>query len=477
MSRRVVVIGGGVAGLAAAQALSSAQDGPQVTLLESSERVGGRIRTVPFGGVRLDVGPDALLSRAPGGVELCRSLGLGDELVPCADGGAYIWSRGRLRRLPAGLLAGLPAGPGDLLRSRILSPAGVGRASLDFVLPANAPHGDEAIGALVRRRLGAQVLDRLIDPLLGGINAGHCDDLSVAAGAPYLATAARANRSLVRGMRATMPSPPGGGESVAPRPPVFLSLRGGLETLVGALTEALAGTDVRVNTAVRAVERAGDGLVVILDSGERLDADGVVLAAPAAGAAEVVRGAAPAAAGELAGIRTASVALVALAYPHDAVPALDGTGFLVARDEDLDITACTWATAKWPHLAAGATHTIIKCSLGRAGEDAVVDEPDDALIARARRALERTMGITQAPADALVVRHHDAFPQYAVGHLDRVARIEDELAAALPGLQVAGNSYRGVGVPACITSGRAAAERLLQAAPAPAPHPQELNSR
>ena len=476
MSRRVVIVGGGVAGLAAAQALSGAQDAPQVTLLEGSGRVGGRIRSVPFGGVSLDVGPDALLSRAPGGVELCRSLGLGDELVPCADGGAFIWSRGTLRRLPAGLLAGLPAGPGELLRSRILSPAGIGRAGLDFVLPANAPEGDEAIGALVRRRLGAQVLDRLIDPLLGGINAGHCDDLSVAAGAPYLATAARANRSLVRGLRATMPSPPGGGKGIA-RPPVFLSLRGGLERLVGALTDALAGTDVRVNTAVRAIERSGGGLVVVLDSGERLDADGVVLATPAASAAEVVRSAAPAAAEQLAGISTASVALVALAYTHDAVPALDGTGFLVARDEDLGITACTWATAKWPHLAEDATHTILKCSLGRAGEDGVVDEPDDALIARARRALKRTMKITEAPADTLVVRHRDAFPQYAVGHLDRVARIEDELAAVLPGLQVAGNSYRGVGVPACITSGRTAAERLLQAAPAPAPHPQELNSR
>jgi len=473
MSRRVVIVGGGVAGLAAAQALSAADDAPQVTLLEGSERVGGRIRTVPFGGVQLDVGPDALLSRAPGGVELCRSLGLGDELVPCADGGAFVWSRGKLRRLPAGLLAGLPAGPGELLRSRILSPAGLGRAGLDLVLPGNAPAGDEAIGALVRRRLGGQVLDRLIDPLLGGINAGHCDDLSVAAGAPYLATAARANRSLVRGLRSTMPSPPSG----APRPPAFLTLRGGLERLAGALAEQIEGVDVRVNTPVLRIERAGGGLVVVLQSGERLDADGVVLALPAGPAAEVVRAAAPVAADELAGIRTASVALVALAYPHEAVPPLDGTGFLVARDEDLDITACTWATAKWPHLAEGATHTILKCSLGRAGEDAVVREPDDALIARARRALERTMKISQAPADAIVVRHLDAFPQYAVGHLDRVTRIEEDLQAALPGLAVAGNAYRGVGVPACITSGRAAAERLLQAAPAPAPHPQELNSR
>lgn len=457
MSRHVVVIGGGIAGLAAAQALSAAANAPQITLLEASERVGGRIRTVPFGGVDLDVGPEALLSRAPGGVDTCRSLGLGDDLVPCTDGGAFVWSRGALRRLPAGLLAGLPAGPGELVRSRILSPAGLGRAGLDFVLPDDAPAGDEAIGALVRRRLGGQVLDRLIDPLLGGINAGHCDELSVAAGAPYLAAAARANRSLVRGLRATMPSPPPG----AARAPVFLSLRGGLERFVGALTDALEGADVRVNAAATSVERTDGGLVVELGSGERLAAHGVVLATPAARAADVVRCAAPAAANELDGIRCASVALVALAYPRDAGPALNGTGFLVARDEDLEITACTWVTAKWPHVAEGATHAILKCSLGRAGEDAVVDQPDAELIARARRALARTMKLETEPADALVVRHHDAFPQYAVGHLDRVARIEDSLAFSLPGLAVAGNSYRGVGVPSCITSGRTAAERLL----------------
>ena len=303
------------------------------------------------------------------------------------------------------------------------------------------------------------MLDRLIDPLLGGINAGHCDDLSVAAGAPYLATAARANRSLVRGLRATMPAPPPG----AARPPVFFGLRGGLERLVGALTAALEDADVRAGVSVASVERAGGGLVVVLESGERLEADGVVLATPAARAADVVRPAAPAAARELAGIRSASVALVALAYPYAALPALEGTGFLVARDEDLEITACTWATAKWPHLAEGATHAILKCSLGRAGEDAVVDRPDADLIARARRAVARTMGLRTAPADALVMRHHDAFPQYAVGHLERVARIEEHLGAALPGLVVAGGAYRGVGVPSCITSGRAAAERLLGA--------------
>ena len=468
MSRHVVIVGAGIAGLAAAHELLGAPDAPQVTILEASERAGGRIRSLPFAGVELDVGPDALLTRAPGAVDLCRELGLGDDLVPASDAAAFIWSRGALRPLPAGLLAGLPAGPGELVRSRILSPTGFLRAGMDFVLPGDAPEGDEAIGALVRRRLGGQVLERLIDPLLGGINAGHCDELSVAAGAPHLGAAARANRSLIRGLRETVPAPPPG----AKRPPMFLSLRGGLERIVTTLTGELADAELRLRTPVAAIERGERGTVVVLASGERIEADGVVLAAPAGPAADVVRSAAPAAADELDGIRTASVALVALAYPREATSIPPGTGFLVARDEQLDITACTWATSKWPHLAESATHAIFKCSFGRAGEDAVVDLPDEQLVARARNAMARTMGLDTPPADTLVVRHRDAFPQYAVGHLDRVARIEDELAAALPGLAVAGNAYRGVGVPSCITSGRAAAQRLLGQWTAAAAQPQ-----
>jgi len=467
VSRHVVIVGAGIAGLAAAHELLGAPDPPQVTILEASDRAGGRIRSVRFAGVALDVGPDALLTRAPGAVDLCRELGLGDDLVPASDAGAFIWTRGALRPLPAGLLAGLPAGPGELLRSRILSATGLVRAGMDLVLPANAPRGDgdEAIGALVRRRLGGQVLERLIDPLLGGINAGHCDALSVAAGAPHLGAAARANRSLIRGLRATVPAPPPG----AARPPMFLSVRGGLERLVAALTTELGDADLRLDAPVARIERAERGALVVLASGERIEADGVVLATPAGPAAGVVRTAAPAAAAELDGIRTASVALVALAYPREQASVPAGTGFLVARDEQLAITACTWATAKWPHLAEGSTHAIFKCSFGRAGEDDVVDLPDAELVARARAALAQTMGLREAPAETLVVRHHDAFPQYAVGHLERVARIEDALDAALPALAVAGSPYRGVGVPSCVTSGRAAARRLLglwSAAPA-----------
>lgn len=456
MRAHVVVIGGGIAGLAAAHALASAPDRPHVTLLEAGERLGGLIGTVAFAGTRVDMGPDAMLARAPGGIALCRELGLGDDLVAPAQGPAYVFSRGRLRALPAGLLAGLPAGPRALVRSRILSPAGIARAGMDLVLPGRAPEGDESIGALVRRRLGDQVLDRLIDPLLGGINAGRCDDLSVTAAAPYLAAAARADRSLVRGLRRTIPAPP----PDAPPAPVFLTLRGGLAGLTEALAASLGDADVRLGESVTDLLPAAGGLRVALSSGELLDADGAVLAVPATAAAGILRAAVPGAAAELAQVRSASVAVVALAYPREQVSAPPGSGFVVARDESAAITACTWVTAKWPHLDAGPL-AVLKCSLGRAGEGDVVGLSDDELVALAGRDLERIMGLGAAPHEALVVRHRDALPQYAVGHPELVDRAEAAVAGAVPRLELAGSAYRGVGLPSCIGSGRAAAERLL----------------
>ena len=453
---RVVVIGGGIAGLAAAHRISADAPGTEVVVLEASGRLGGRITTMPFAGVQLDMGPDALLSRAPGGIALCRELGLGDELVAPAPGPAYVWSRGRLRPMPAGLLAGLPAGPGELLRSRILSPRGVARAGLDMVLPRGAVPEDETIGALVRRRMGAQVLDRLIDPLLGGINAGSCDELSARAAAPQIAAAAAADRSLVRGLRKSVPKAPPG----ATPAPMFLTVRGGLGRLVGALVEH-TNAELRTAAQVDAIVPAGDGLEVVLDGGEALAADGVVLAVPAHAAACILRDQAPVAAYELCGISSASVAVVALAYPRDAVRTPPGSGFVVARDEELGITACTWASAKWPHLGNGPL-SIVKCSIGRAADGtAEVDRDDDELIAIARRELARTLGLTTEPAQALVVRHPQALPQYEVGHVDRIAAARRAVKQVLPGVELAGNAYGGVGLPSCISGAHAAAERVL----------------
>ena len=458
MNHQVVVIGGGIAGLAAAHRLATADPSLEVTLLESGHRLGGRIRTVDFAGIPLDVGPEALLARMPAAISLCRELGLGHDLVAPAPGPAYVWSRRALRPLPPGLLAGMPGGVGSLLASRILSPAGLLRAGLDLVMPGRGPDADESVGELVRRRLGGQVLERLIDPLLGGIHAGECDGLSVRAVAPHLAAAASKRHSLLRGLRANA-SGGGGGEPG----PTFLTLRGGLEQLVATLAHVLAetGVDVRLSTPVTALEQdIGGGTRIQLAGGDAITADAVVLAAPAGAAVQLLAHASPAAAAPLAAVRSASVAVVALAYLKKSVVAPPGSGFLVARDESLPITACTWTTAKWEHLADNDL-AVMKCSIGRIGDDEVLARSDEELIELARSSLDRTLHLRSVPVRTLVVRHDAALPQYAVGHLERVAEIEAALARDLPGVALAGNAYRGAGVPSCIAGGQAAADGIL----------------
>lgn len=435
----VAVVGGGIAGLTAAWDLARA--GWAVTVLEADDRLGGKVRTEPFAGVDLDLGPDAFLARRPEAIDLCAELGLDDQLVAPATTAASVWSRGRLRRLPEGLVLGVPADAIALARSRVLSPLGTARAAIEPLLPGRPLSADEdvAVGALARRRLGTEAASRLVDPLLGGINAGDTDRLSVDAVAPQLAAAARRSRSLVRGVRAT------GGSAGAG--PVFLTLPGGLGRLVDVLAAGLAnlGVDVRTGAPVHDLTP--------------LDADGVVLAVPAHAAAPLLRPLVPEAAAGLADIEHASVALVALAYPSEALPPLPGSGFLVPRTEGRLMTACSWSSSKWPHLAAPG-QTILRLSAGRAGDGRAPAMDDDDLVARLGTELRAAMGVTAAPTAVRVARWPNGFPQYAPGHLDRMAAVRTLLDERLPGVALAGAALGGVGLPACIASGRAAARRL-----------------
>jgi oxygen-dependent protoporphyrinogen oxidase len=420
VSRHVVVVGGGIAGLTAAL---RSQEHARVALVEAADRVGGKIRTEEVAGRPLDVGAEALLTRTPAAIDLCRELGL--PLVAQASDQAYVWTD-RLRPLPPRLLAGAPGASRALVQSGILSPLGLARASLDLVIPARRPHEDVSIGALVRGRLGDEVLERLIDPLLGGIHAGSCDELSVRATAPQLEMALQKRRSLVRGLRAIAP-PPGG--------PLFMGLEGGLETLVHAIAERL--DDVRAGTPARAVAPLpGGGLQVDLTSGESLEADHVIVALPSYAAAELL--------GFEDTIRYQSVATIALSYPLQELP--PGSGFLVPRGRTL--TACTWSSQKWAHLA-GET-TLLKCSTKR------TELADEELIAAVRGELAQA-GVRGEPQEARVFRFERALPQYTVGHRERVRYIEERLPA---GVRLCGAAYHGVGVAACVQDGAAAAAEL-----------------
>jgi len=452
----LVVVGGGFAGLVAAR--DAAIAGASVTVVDP-DQLGGKVRSSAFDGGELDEAADAFLARVPEGVDLCRALGLEGDLVSPTERRAHVWSRGRLRRLPEAQLLGVPTDLDELADSEILSPEGTRRVEGDLTTPLTAPAGDTSIGGVVRDRLGDEALERLVDPLVGGINAGDTDQLSLAATVPQLDAALRSGRSsLIEACRAQR-------ASVADTSaPVFFAPRAGMGALVAALVGDLEARGVTVERD-RVVGLEADGVRwrVALDGGATRTADGLVLALPARPAADLVRPHAARAATLLAAIPYASVAMVSLAVRREAVDrALDASGFLVPRVEGRTVTACSWTSAKWPHLAGDGTFWL-RASVGRDGDEAALALPDDGLVAAVLADLADLMELHGPPVDARVTRWHRSFPQYRPGHLDRVAAIDAELAAATPTLVVAGAALRGLGVPACIRQGADATRRVLAA--------------
>jgi oxygen-dependent protoporphyrinogen oxidase len=368
-----------------------------------------------------------------------------------------VWSHGALRPLPSAQVLGVPTDLDELAASEILSPDGLEQARRELTIPLVAPEGDVAIGELLRARLGDEVAERLVDPLVGGINAGDTDQLSLDATVPQLATAARSGaRSLIEACRAQR-------AAVAdPSAPVFFAPRGGMGALVAAVLEdaARAGVDVVTSRAV-GLERERQGWRVALEGGRALAADGVVLATPAGPSAGFLRPHAPRAAEQLAAIPYASVALVALAVERSGIDReLDGSGYLVPRVEGRTITACSWTTAKWSHLGDADT-AWLRASVGRDGDDRALGLGDQELVAAVLADLAATMALRGEPVEVRVTRWPGSFPQYRVGHLDRVDAIDADLATATPTIVAAGAAFRGLGVPACIRQGRAAARRLV----------------
>lgn len=452
---RIVVVGGGITGLAAAWEV---RDDAEVMVFEAASRVGGKVETIDFAGRRMDTGPDAFIARVPHGLRLAGELGLGGDLVSPATGEAAVWVRDRLRTLPAGLVLGVPSALRPLARSGIVSPVGVVRAALDLVLPATSVADDIGVGHLVRRRMGAQVHERLADALLGGINAGRSEDLSIDAGAPQLAAVARRSRSLLRGLarsRANAPALPG---------PVFRSVRGGMDRMIDRLVDGLgaAGARFALGAAVEAIEPRPGGGYRVLAAGIEHEADGVIVTVPAPVAATLLAPLAAEAASALRSIDYSSVALTLLVYPASAFPRpYTGSGYLVPRVEGRLTTAVSWTSSKWPELAR-PDDIVLRVSAGRWRDERALELDDDALVSALHDELmAATGGRAAAPTSAHVRRWMAGFPQYRPGHLGLADRIDASIRAAAPALEVAGAAYRGLGLPACIDQGRTAARRLV----------------
>jgi protoporphyrinogen/coproporphyrinogen III oxidase len=449
----LAVVGAGISGLAAAW--EGLRRGGRVVVLDAGDRPGGKVRTSPLAGVDLDEAADAFLARVPEAVDLCAELGLDAELVSPASGTAYVWWDGALRRLPPEQLLGVPVDLDAVAESGLLSPAGVERARQDLTLGEDRPGGDETVGALIRRRLGDEVHERLVAPLVGSIYAGDCDRLSLQVSAAQLAAARDRDPddpSLVRAAAALRAA------AVDTGRPVFLAPRGGVGRVIAALADAL-GDDLRTGCEVTAVTPSGAGFAI---EPAGVVADAVVVAAPAFATGPILSPLAPEAGAFLTGIDTASVALVALAVPRDGIDCdMDGSGFLVPHGAGLTITACSWVTSKWAHLGVDPALALLRASVGRDGDDRAVTLPDDALVTAVLDDLATTMGVKAPPAEVRLTRWPRSFPQPRPGHLAAVASAEAAVARVAPRLAVTGAWARGVGIPACVRGARAAAAQVL----------------
>jgi protoporphyrinogen/coproporphyrinogen III oxidase len=457
---KTVIVGGGIAGLATAFYLQ--QSGSvDYMLIECSQRWGGKITSANHDGFIVEGGPDSFITQKTAALDLCKRLGLVDRLVGSSTGKqatTYVWNRGRLHPMPEGMMLMAPTMLLPFLRSRLISWRGKLRMGMEFLVPRLSGDRDESLADFVRRRMGAEALNKIAGPLMGGIHAADPEKLSLKSTFPMFQDMERKHGSLLRGMLKRPKRSPAAGS----RPtPMFMSLLGGLQQLSDALVAQIPGDKLRNNCCVLTVSPHGNRYKVTLSDGGTILADNIVFATPAYVTADLVQQIDPMLASRLRAIRYVSTATVSLGFKRSDLPhPMPGAGFIVPKGEGRQITACSWSSQKFNHRAPDDS-ILLRVFVGGALAEDLAEQDDAALIELARNEVRTIMGITAAPAMTQAFRWHKANPQYDLGHGPRVAEIEQAL-ATFPGLYVAGAAYHGAGLPDCIQSGMTAARSIAE---------------
>jgi oxygen-dependent protoporphyrinogen oxidase len=467
--KKIIIVGGGISGLSAAfyaQKYFQEKGMPvDITLLEQSNKLGGKIQTLHRDGFVIEKGPDSFLARKMPIIDLSKDLGIEQEFVgtnPDAKK-TYILHKGKLHRMPPGLILGIPTEVLPFLQTGLISVWGKARAAMDLILPRRTASTDESLGHFLERRLGKEVVSHIAEPLLAGIYAGDTRTLSLQATFPQFGEVEKKYRSLILGMLASKkkaPQPSGIPEIA--KNSMFITYKQGLSTLVETLVDKLeqAQVSLKTNQHVTRVNKNASGYEILLENQEALEADSIIFAIPPT-VSSTLLASHTSKAKELESVRYVSVANVIMAFDRDQIThKLDGSGFVVPRKEGRYITACTWTSSKWLHTAPEGK-VMLRCYVGRSGDEEIVNQSDGDLIKKVQHDLKELMGIDTAPSFYEITRWPSSMPQYPLGHVQRIKEIREELSSTMPGVLLTGSGYHGVGIPDCVRQGKEAAADAL----------------
>lgn len=460
--KQIVIIGGGITGLTAAYYLQKEVRENHlpytVKLIEASHRLGGQMQTYKKDGYLIERGPDSFLETKEKAIVLANEVGMANRLVHNIPGTTYILANDQLHTIPGGSVMGIPTEIGPFMTTKLFSIPGKLRAAADLILPRSHAENDQSLGGFFRRRLGDEVVENLIEPLLSGIYAGDIDKMSLMTLFPHFQQVEKKYRSLIIGMKKSTPPRPK--ESPKKNKGAFLAFETGLQSFADAITAKLETDSIKLGFRVEKVRKKLKGYEIELNGGEVLAADSIILAVPHQTVYHIFP--------EyeffqmFKGVPSTSVATIALGFSKEAVKKdIEGTGFLISRNSDYTITSCTWLHKKWPHTTPDGK-VLLRCFVGRTGGEAIVDLSDDQIVANVLADLSKTISITTDPELAVVSRWTHAMPQYTVGHQERMAKVIRGMKEHLPGIFPAGSSFNGVGLPDCIKQGEEAVSNVLQ---------------